>query len=314
LTPFGTLKDGRNVDTITLAAHGMRVTVLTYGAILQDVRLDGVDHSLTVGSDDIADYEGGMAFHGAIVGPVANRITNAVIKVDGDTHTLDANLGGGHMLHGGSAETHTKIWTVVDHTAEAVTLACTLPDGEGGFPANRHVQATFEITQGPVLRLTLTTTTDAPSVANLTNHSYWNLDGTDHMQGHIVTVDAAQYLPADAQTFPTGEVADVASTAFDFQTPTQFVAGSPPLDTTFCVARARRELAPCMILRGASGLVMTVATTEAGVHLYDGRPAYDGVAIECQGWPDAPRHSHFPSICVVPDAPVIQVTEWRFNR
>lgn len=320
MTPFGKTSAGATVDAITLSAHGLRATILTYGTILQDVRLDGIDHSLTLGSDRMADYEGVMEFHGAIVGPVANRLRGATVSIDGVQHRLDANMDGGHTLHSGKAGVHSKVWSIDSYSQNTVILSHKLMNGDAGFPANRHITAMFEIIKGPALRLTITTTTDAPSIVNVTNHSYWNLDGTDHMHDHTVRVDAAQYLPSDNQAFPTGEIVDVAKTAFDFRTDSPIIAGQPPLDNTFCVAQTRRALTECLWLQGASGVRMAVATSEAGMHLYDAKsaqrpngPFFEGIAIEAQAWPDAPNHAGFPSIAITPDAPVVQITEWRFS-
>lgn len=321
LTRFGVTSAGDAVDALTITGHGLSATVLTYGAILQSVRLEGVPHSLTLGSETLADYEGPMAFFGGIVGPVANRLGGAKDTIAGELHHFDANQDGQHCLHGGSAGTHDKHWAVDDVTPSKVTLSQAMPDGAGGFPADRTITARFEILAGPALRLTLTTTTDAPSIANATNHSYWNLDGSDHMRDHTVQILADHYLPIDAQGIPSGEIAPIHATPYDYRTPRGLVPNDPPLDTTFCVADARRSLTDCLWLRGADGVTMTVATTEAGLHIYDARgaqrparPCYEGLAIEAQGWPDAPNHTSFPSIAVTPDGPVIQVTEWRFSR
>ena len=319
---FGTTKSGETVHAVTLSDHGLSATVLTFGAILQDVRLDGVAHGLTLGSDRLEDYEGMMAFHGSIVGPVANRLGGAKAIIAGIEHRFEPNLNGQHSLHSGSAGLHDKVWQIDVYNEKSTTLSRAMPYGEGGFPANRTITARFEIASGPTLRLTLTTTADDTSIANATNHSYWNLDGTGHMRDHTIQVAADHFLPSDDVHFlVTGEIAPVDSTPFDVRTPQALIPAEPPLDTTFCVANARRNLTECMWLRGASGLKMAVATTEPGLHLYDGRaaqtpngPFYAGLAIEAQGWPDAPNNPRFPSIEVTPDAPVVQVTEWRFSQ
>ena len=321
MTPFGITSSGDTVHALTLSAHGMTATFLTYGAILQDLRLDSLDHSLTLGSERIEDYEGPIKYHGAIVGPVANRLSGAKAVIDGIEHRFEPNLNGQHNLHSGSAGSHQKIWQVADVSPSQLTLTHSMPYGEGGFPANRVMTAAYEIVSGPTLRLTLTTTADEPSIANATNHSYWNLDGSDHMRDHQIRIAADHYLPTDGDTIPTGEVADVDDTAFDFQDWRRLVPDAPALDTTFCVARHRRAMTECLWLKGANGVTMTVASTEPAMHIYDGRaaprpnaPVYEGIAIEAQGWPDAPNTPTFPSIEVTPDAPVVQVTEWRFSR
>ena len=314
MTPFGALHSGEVVHAIPLHAYGLSATILTYGAILQDVRLDGMDHGLTIGAERLGDYETEMAFHGSIVGPVANRLSGAKAVIDGIEHRFEPNQNGQHSLHSGSAGTQRKIWQIDTTSPNSITLSHKMPYGEGGFPANRVLTAAFEILPGPALRLTLTTTADDISIANATNHSYWNLDGTDHMDDHQLRIAADHYLPTDGETIPTGDVAEVDETPFEFRQWRRLIPASPPLDITFCVARQRRTLTECLWLKGASGVEMSVATTEAGLHLYDGRPAYNGIAIEAQGWPDAPNTPRFPKIEVTPNAPAVQITEWRFSQ
>lgn len=314
MTRFGTLRDGGDVQSVTIAAHGLRATILTLGAILQDVRLDGVDHSLTIGSNDLADYEGAMKYFGCIVAPVANRISNATTVINAEHHQFEPNQPP-HTLHSGSTGAFQSVWHIDEAGQNRVVLSIILPDGLGGFPGTRHIKAGFEIVEGPALRLTITTTTDAPSIVNATNHSYWNLDGTADSGAHRLRLAADHVLPVDDASLVTGEVADVTDTAFDFRTAKPITPDAPPLDNTFCVAHDRRDLTECAWIMGASGITMAVSTTEAGVHIYDGRDSgYQGIAVEAQGWPDAPNHPHFPRIDITPDAPVVQVTQWRFSR
>ena len=316
MTRFGVTKAGDAVEAITLSAHGLSATILTYGAIVQDVRLDGIAHSLTIGSDRLDDYENDMRYYGCVVAPVANRLRDASATIDGVKHQFEANQHGKHTLHSGTNGAHAFVWQIDDKSQNCLFLSHKMTDVHGGFPANRTITARFEITAGPTLRLTLTTTTDAPSIANATNHSYWNLDGSGKIAGHQIRVDADHYLPTDdVDSLVTGEVRPVAGTDYDFRSFAPLVPENPPLDHTFCVAPEQRDLTECMFLTGASGLSMTVATTEAGVHIYDARDAqYPGIAIEAQGWPDAPNQPDFPSIEVTPDAPVVQITEWRFAK
>ncbi len=313
MTHFGTTSDGRDVEAFTLSAHGITATVLSLGAILQDLRLDGMDYSLTVGSDQLRDYEGAMKNHGAIVGPVANRLSGAQAVIDGMIHQFDANFLGKHTLHGGTTGTHMRIWDGVQTGDDHLELSLELADGDGGFPGNRHITAAFDILPGPALRLTITTTTDAPSIANLTNHSYWNLDGKDHMRDHTLKIMADAYLPTDNEFLTTGEIVPTASSSFDFNNSTKMTLAETPVDNTFCLARDRREMTEVLHLEGASGISMRVATTEPGIHIFDDRPNHRSIAIEAQGWPDAPNKSGFPSIAVTPEAPAVQITEWRFT-
>ncbi|HMQ28329.1 MAG TPA: hypothetical protein PKA98_20235, partial [Acidimicrobiales bacterium] len=127
---FGTLADGRTVERLTIAAGGLTARLLTLGAILQDVRLDGIPRSLTVGSDRLSDYEDDRRYHGPIAGPVANRIAGAEAVIAGRRCRFTANEGP-NTLHGGDAGTHRKLWQVDHHRADALTLALELPEGEG---------------------------------------------------------------------------------------------------------------------------------------------------------------------------------------
>jgi len=296
MTVFGRLPNGHDIDALDIAGHGLTVTVLTYGAILQNVRLDGIDHSLTVGSNRMQDYLDGMAYHGAIVGPVANRITGARAVVGGIEHMLDPNLDRKHTLHGGRRATHNRIWKVADHGDTHLELV---------------MHALFEISKGPALTLTITTTTDAPTLINATNHSYWCLDGSGQMGDHELQIFADQYLPVDDASFPTGEIATVKGTPFDFQDMLPLKLGDTHFDNTYCLSDGRGPLTDCLILR-TKAVTMTVATTETGIHIYDNAPDYAGLAIEAQSWPDAPHHPHFPSILATPDMPTVQVTQWKF--
>ena len=320
ITDFGKSSTGDIVQAVSISAGELTARFLTYGATLQSLHLAGTAHSLTLGSDALQDYAGGMLYFGAIVGPVANRIANAKTMLNGKSLQFDANENGA-LLHGGSLGTHCKIWTIAETTAASVTLTLNLPHGHGGFPGNRHLRAAFSLLAPASLRLTLTATTDAPSLMNLANHSYWNLDGSDHWQGHALQIVADHVLPVDAALIPTGAVAAVAGTPFDFRTRRALTPGKPPLDTNFCLGTAKTALRPVATLTGASGLTMTLATTEPGLQIYDaartarpGKSVYEGLAIEAQGWPDAPNHPDFPSVQITPDHPYSQTTEWRFTK
>ncbi|SLN55041.1 aldose epimerase family protein [Pseudooctadecabacter jejudonensis] len=310
---FGTTQRGRDVDQLTLTAHGLTVSLLTLGAIVQGVWLDGIEQSLTVGSDDLTDYEGDMLYHGAIVGPVANRIGGGKAVIDGIEHQLERNQDGRHTLHGGTRGPHTRIWTVKDHSDNSATLALSLPDGDCGLPGNRVITAHYAITEGPALSLSITTQTDTETWANLTNHSYWCLDGSGHMANHTLQITADTVLPIDADSLPTGDILPVEDTAFDFRRPRALILGETRYDNTYPVAQTRRALTPVLKL-ATDSVAMTVSTTEPGAHIYDDGPAFAALAIECQGWPNAPAHAHFPSITVMPDTPLTQTTEWRFAR
>ena len=320
ITSFGTTAQGEEVRRITLRAGDLTASVLTWGAVLQSVRLEGVAHDLTLGSDVLADYEGDMRHHGSIIAPVVNRLTDAQAMIAGQQHRFEANQDGRICLHSGAAGTHLKVWDLVSATLSEAVLALDLPDGEGGFPGNRRLEARFTLVAPAALRLSITASTDAPTILNAANHSYWNLDGSSTWDGHVLQVAADHYLPADADFVATGEIRAV-SGSHDLRQPRSVTRQNPDLDNCYCLGRDRVALRDVLRLRGQSGLAMVVATTEPGVQLYDGRNAqrpgrglYEGLAIEAQGWPDAPNQPGFPPIDLLPGADLTQITEWRFER
>jgi aldose 1-epimerase len=317
---FGHSSDGREVQRITLAKGDLTIGLLTWGAVLHSVRLAGVAHDLTLGSDRMEDYQGAMHYHGPVIAPVANRIGGAEAMIGGRAVQLEANQAG-HCLHSGSTGAHAQIWDVVNVTDDSATLGLSLPDGLGGFPGNRRVEARFSLTGRATLRLELVATTDTETLWNATSHGYWTLDGAETWAGHSLQIAADHWLPTDADARPIGEIAPVAGSPMDFRALRLPSPGTPPLDHCFCLSDGPRPLRDVLVLQGKSGLRMTVATTEPGVQIYDGRDGkcpgrgpYAALAIETQGWSDAPSYPAFPSITLRPDAPAQQITEWRFDR
>ena len=196
-----------------------------------------------------------------------------------------------------------------------------LPDGEGGFPGNRRITARFTLIAPATLHLSVTTSTDAPTLINVANHSYWNLDGSQSLAGHRLRIAADHFLPTTADFTPTGEIAAAAGTMHDFRTPREIAPENPAFDTNFCLSQRRQPLRDVLWLTGSEGVEMTVATTEPGLQIYDARdarrpggPAYEGLAIEAQGWPDAPNHPDFPPITLAPGETCRQETRFSFRR
>jgi aldose 1-epimerase len=312
---FGVTAAGKTVERITLCAGDLTVAVLTWGAVLQSVRLAGVPYDLTLGSETLADYEGDFRYHGSIIAPVVNRLTDAQAPLGDRVLQLEPNFNGRHCLHSGAAGTQLKVWDVVEVSDTTAVLGLDLPDGEGGFPGNRRIEARFEVTAQAGLRLTITAVSDALTLWNATNHSYWNLDGSADFTGHRLRVAAEQHLPATPDFIPTGEIQNVAGTEFDFRTARVLSPKHPDLDKFFCLGRTQQPLRDVLWLQGTSGVQMVVATTEAGVQVYDCRQdGFKGVAIEAQNWTDAPNKPGFPSIDLPAGEARVQVTEWRFVR
>lgn len=322
---FGATAAGERVQAIRLSSGTLTAVLLTRGAVLQDVRIEGTPWSLTLGGESLGAYEGPMEYFGSLVGPVANRIGRAETRIAGKTFRFRPN-DGPNLLHSGETGLHSRIWEIADTGAASVTLRVALPDGLGGFPGNREVVAGFAV-EGASLTMTLTATTDAPTLMNIANHSYWSLDGAADYRGHRLRIAAERYLPLDSGLVPTGEIRAVSGLR-DFREGREPGLGEA-IDCNFCLCDAPRELSFAGELTGRSGLRMTVETTEPGLQVYDGarlgtapwaghggRPygPYAGIAIEAQRWPDAPAHAGFPPIALAPGETYRQVTRWSFGR
>ena len=330
VAPFGQTRAGQAVHRITISDGALSAAILTLGVALQDLRLCGTAHSLTVGGPLLGPYEDEMQFCGTIVGPVANRIGGAKAMIGGQTYRFDNNLNGKHTLHGGSGATHNRVWTLAEHGPARAMFHLRLADGDGGFPGNRDLSACYRIT-GQTLELTLAAQTDATTLMNLANHSYWRLDDAPTFAGQTLQIAADTYLPsARDDLLPTGQIAPVAGSRFDFRQPRRLDAGREGLiDTNFCLSKSRQPLRPVARLTGRSGLTLEMATTEPGLQVFDGHilempacpgndgpphRAYSGLALEAQFWPDATNHPDFPPIVLCPDAPWIQTTTWTFSQ
>jgi aldose 1-epimerase len=320
IADFGTTPDGTKVQRITISSGELTVSVLTWGAILNGVWLAGLARNLTLASDSLADYLPKMRHHGALVAPVVNRFSGGTAKIGGVEHEFAKNQAGKHTLHSGPTGAHLRAWEIAEVAADRVVLTIALPDGEGGFPGNRVVRAEFAV-KGAGLRLTVTATTDKVTLFNAANHSYWNLDGTPTFAGHHLKIAAFAMLPTTDDFCPTGEIRPVEGTDFDFRREREISPGNPAMDNNFCLAMGQGHLRDVLWLTGTSGLGMTVATTEAGIQVYDARNAqrpghglYEGLAIEAQNWPDAPNRPGFPSIELSPGETRSQVTQWQFSK
>lgn len=318
MTPFGTTRDGDAVHKISLCNADLTVSLLTLGATLQDLRLAGIDRSLTLGSDNLADYEGPMRYHGPLIGPVVNRISTGRVRLEGMVYELERNEKGTIHLHSGTQGTQHQVWSVEAISESSATLALNLTDGMCGLPGKRRIVAKFRVSAS-TLTMDITGTTDAKTLMNFANHSYWNLDGTQSWAGHRLKVAADHFLPGTPDDYPTGKVSTVAGTRMDFRKSCAISPGAPNLDNNFCLSPAQETLRDVLWLQGQSGVVMTVATTAPGIQVYDGRQAqrpgrqyYEGLAIEAQHWPDAPNNPAFPSIILNPDETYRQTTRWTF--
>lgn len=225
---FGKLPDGRVVASVTLAnARGVSATVIAYGATLQSVILPdraGRKADVALGYDNIGDYLAKPQYFGGTVGRFANRIAAGRFRLDGQNYQTPVN-DGKNALHGGTIGFDKVLWELVsvkNGPVASVTLRYVSPDGDQGYPGTMTVDATYSLDEKNNLSIEYVATTDRATIANITNHAYWNLSGegsSNGAMGHIVTIPAQSYLPTDDGAIPTGEYKPVAGTVFDFRRP-----------------------------------------------------------------------------------------------
>lgn len=331
---FGETPGGETVHRISIAGGGLTARVLTWGAAVQDLRLEGHAPPLVLGFDRFDDYPKYSPHFGAVPGRCANRIGNARFVLDGKTYEVDRNFLGKHQLHGGSKGFSKRVWRFVEAGADFVTLELVSEDGDMGYPGRLVARCTYRLEDGALVA-DMTAETDAPTLCNLAQHSYFNLDdgGASRILDHTLEIAADRYVPVDDDLIPTGEVRAVAGTSFDFRAmrPVRFGenGGQAIYDHNFCLSDER--VAPRTVVRakGArSGVSLEMRTTETGVQFYAGHkveppvPGLDGIGyapwsgfcLEAQVWPDAINHPNFPSAVLRPGERYRQLTEYCFSK
>jgi aldose 1-epimerase len=343
---FGTLPGGEKVSLYTLSnARGIRVAVTNYGGTVVSIHApdrDGRTADVVLGYVALDGYLKASPYFGSIVGRYANRIAKGRFTLDGRTYTLATN-NGENALHGGKKGFDKVVWQARPSTTPAgpaVTLSYTSPDGEEGYPGTLKAEVTYTLTDDNELRIDYAATTDKPTVVNLSNHSYFNLGGPDERDilSHLLTIDADRYTPVDPTLIPTGQLAPVEGTPFDFRKPTpigsRIEADDDQLrrgrgyDHNFALNGEAGKLRPVVRLaHGPSGRVMEILTTEPGVQFYSGNfldgsitgkggKVYvrrAGLCLETQHYPDSPNHQAFPSTVLRPGERYRSTTIYRFT-
>ncbi|MFB8024862.1 MULTISPECIES: aldose epimerase family protein [unclassified Streptomyces] len=317
---FSTLADGTPVRRWTLEHAGTLVRVLTYGAVVQSVEIpgrDGTRAEVALGLPDLTAYETHTGpYFGAVVGRYANRIAGGSFVLDGRTHQVTRNEGR-NTLHGGERGFDKRVWDA-EEVPGGVRLSLVAEDGEEGFPGRLAVSVAYTLDEDGALRIGYRATTDAPTVVNLTNHTYWNLAGADSGSalGHELRLAAGRITPGDEESIPTGELLPVQGTRFDFRE--QKPVG-PGYDTNYVLEETGGEPV-AELYDPASGRLLTVRTTEPGLQLYTadhfgGDPFVPcaGIALETQHFPDAPNHPGFPSTVLRPGEEFTSTTVYGFS-
>ncbi len=332
---FGSLPDGGVVHEVSIADGDLRASILTLGARVRDLRLAGVDHPLVLGFDSVEAYLAYGPYFGAICGRCANRIGRGRAPIEGRTYQLSLNENGRHHLHGGFKGFSARAWRLIDHNDTGATLALTSPAGEEGYPGGVEVTIRYRVEAPATLSIEMEATTDAPTLVNLAQHSYFNLDDSPDILDHRLQILAETYTPANAELIPTGEIVSVAASDYDFRAarPIRLLRNGARVayDRNYIVDRAK-SAAPRLMARLTSarnGVALSVSSTEPCVQFYDAATLADvpvsglggrhygpnsGCCLEPQAFPDAPNHVAFPDPFLNPGEKYRQVTRLSFSR
>ncbi len=336
--PFGVTEDGQSVEVLTLRAGALEAEVITYGGAVRALRVPdragrGVD--VVLGYDALAGYEGNSGYLGALVGRYANRIGGAKCVIDGETVPLEPSEGR-NQLHGGVKGFSYRVfdWEAVGESAVALTY--TAADGEGGFPGRLRLRATYALT-GRGLSLRYEAVSDRPTYCNITNHSYFNLNGGGDAMGHRLWLAARRFTPVDREGIPIAMARPVEGTPFDFtaEKPLGRDAGAEDeqlkntggYDHNFVLDPAQGLRLAARLTGEKSGIAMEAWTTKPGVQLYTanflspGGPAKSGAAygprqavcLETQFFPDSPNHPEWGDVLLRPGRRYDHTTEYRFS-
>lgn len=334
---FGTLADGSVVHQAVLSAGDLTLDVIGLGAAIRDMVLKTPSGPvpLVLGLETLDDYLNHSPSMGIVAGRFANRIAGGRFSLDGQSYQLPLNEKGKTHLHGGGKTGFgNRAWTVIDDSPTSVTFRLISPDRDQGYPGNMETTVSYSLEEDNQVTIELVAVSDAPTIVNLATHSYFNLDGSGSILDHTLEIPAFAYLPVDGDLIPTGEIAPVAGTPFDFrrERPVAYRVDGELVgyDHNFCVDRVRaphpRRMAK---LTGPKhGITLEILSTEPGVQLYDGQglnvpvtgthgrrfDVRTGLALEPQIFPDTPNQPDFGSAVLRPGEVYRQITQYRLSR
>ena len=314
---FGILPSGENTSIYTISCGGLTAAVTDYGAALVKLLVpdrDGVLADVVLGYDDCNGYRTGTCFLGATVGRSANRIQGSSFSIGEKTFTMTPNEGANN-LHSGPDFYHNRMWKVLSHDEDAITLELRSPNGDQGFPGNAVIKVTYQLDSEGGLHIIYDAICDQDTIFNLTNHSYFNLAGQDKVDAamdQILSLPGRFFNPDNAENIPTGELRSVAGTPMDFRSPKpigrdinedydalNLQGGYDHNWEVFCN--------PCAQLSDPeSGRIMAVYTDCPGVQFYAGNFLKEtgkggvyygkrsGICLETQYYPDSIHHPEWP--------------------
>jgi aldose 1-epimerase len=340
---FGKTPDGTGVDLYTLHSGVIEARIITYGGIVQSIKVpdkNGKLADVVLGFDSLDGYTGGPkpnpAFFGAIIGRYANRIANAKFALDGKTYPTPQN-DGPNTLHSGPNGFDKKVWKAKE-IPHGVELTLVSPDGDAGFPGTLTAVVRYTL-EGKDLKIDYSATTDKDTVLNLTNHSYFNLagQGNGDILENQVKINASRYTPVNENLIPIGELASVGGTPFDFRKPAAVGARinddndqlkkGHGYDHNWVLESGGKFAQAAEVYDPSSGRVLQVLTDQPGVQFYSGNfldgtitgkdgKVYQrryGLCLETQHFPDSPNHPKFPTTELKPGEKFHTVTIFRFS-
>ncbi len=339
-TAFDSTIDGKKTELVTIKNNnGMEVCLTNYGGRVVSISVpdkDGKPTDVVLGYDNIKQYADTLnspSDYGSSVGRYANRIKGSKITVDGQTYQLRANDNGNCLHGGGNTGWLNKVYDIQTKTDSSVTFAITATDGENGFPGTVKAIATYVVTSDNTLDITFGATTDKETVVNMTNHSYFNLNGDPSKEGfdQVMYINADKYTPADSLYIPTGEIKDVEGTPMDFRTPTEIgkkvdyafdqIKNATGYDHNWCLntfkdGKGDDKQVAASLYSPKTGILLEVFTNEPGIQVYTGN--FQGTGIACKKGIKYPKHV---SVCFesqkYPDSPtkIVEKTKgWEISN
>ena len=342
---FQTTVDGKPVAPYTLHAGDITMPGTNYGARVVSLWTpdrEGRYEDIVLGYENIGRYidNTGERFLGAVVGPYANRIAKGRFTLDGTEYTLPLN-NNGQTLHGGLKGVDRVVWDVVSATDDKLVLHYLHPDGQDGFPGNLDIEMTYSLTPDNEFRVDYKATTDKPTVANFSHHPFFNLkgEGNGTVLDNVLTINASHTTPVDSVLIPTGQIAPVEGTPFDFREPhaigerigadNQQLRNGGGYDHNWVIDRKTESgiEQAATVWEPASGRTIEVLSDQPGLQVYSGN-FFDGksigkygkpqryresLALETQKFPDSPNHDNFPSTVLRPGETYTQVCIYKFG-
>ncbi len=329
--PFGMHPSGKEILCYTLSSlSGMELKVINYGATLVSLKVptkNGAKIDVVLGFDNLSDYIKSYdlpsaPYIGALVGRYAGRINQAQFKLNNETISLTKNHNQ-HQLHGGFEGFSTAIWNVIAVAANSITLEYCSKNGEENYPGEVITQVTYLLTDAMELKIAITAKCDQKTPINLTQHSYFNLDGhSEDIINQELVVNSSKTLETNIENIPTGKFFEIARSPFDFSSPKECPT---KIDNTF-VLNDDDDVSAILISK-KNNLKMSVFTNQPAVHIYVGGNCFNqikgkenasyhplsGICFEAQNFPDAPNHAHFPNAILKKDKTYIHNTTFKFE-